>query len=90
MAPDGIPHRPALGSVLFNIFTDYWDEEIESTIKKFTDNTKLGVCVELLEGRRALQKALDRLDPWAESNDNRLNKTKCYVLYFGHNNPMQH
>ena len=48
MVPDDIPHRPPLG--LFNVVTDDQDEEIEPSIRKFTDNTKLGVCVDLLKG----------------------------------------
>ncbi|RMC03531.1 hypothetical protein DUI87_20730 [Hirundo rustica rustica] len=63
------------------------DEGMESFISKFAD--KLGACVNLLEGQRALQKDLEWLDRWAESNRMRLNKSKCLVLHFGHNNPLQ-
>ena len=43
--------------------------------------------MDLQEGRRVLQRTLERLDPGPKSTMVRFNETKSWVLPSGHNNP---
>ncbi|GAB0177126.1 cAMP-dependent protein kinase inhibitor alpha [Grus japonensis] len=59
---------------------------IECTLSKFANDTKLCGGVNMLEGRDAIQRDLDRLERWACANCMKF-KAKCKVLHMGQGSP---
>lgn len=78
-----------LGPVLSIIFFNNLDNGMECILSKFVDNSKLGEVVSTPESRAAIQKDLDRLEKWSDSNLMKFGKIECKVPYLGRDNPVQ-
>ena len=85
----GVPQGSVLGPLLFVIFINDLDEEVEGWVGKFADDTKVGGVVDSLEGCQKLQRDIDRMQDWAEKWQMDFNADKCVVVHFGRSNGMK-
>ena len=72
-----IPQYSVLGPVVFNIFINDLDEEVQEMTVKFVDDTTLGGTANTLEIRNKIQNYLDRQEHWAENNRMKFSRDKC-------------
>ena len=77
----GVPQGSVVELELFSIFINSIDSEIECTLSKFADDTKLCGAVDTPEGRDAIQRDLDRLQQRARVNLVGFNEAECNVLH---------
>ena len=78
----GVPQGSHLGPTLFLIFINDIVETlgIDVFISLFADDLKIAVAVNSMEDSLRLQRAIDRLKIWCDTNDLHLNLNKCSVM----------
>lgn len=75
-----------LGSVLLDVFVNDLEEDLECTLIKAVDDTRLEGAVNVLESKIAMQRSLGKVEKWANRS---FNKDKIKVLWLGGCNPLQ-
>ena len=82
-----VPQGSVLALLLFIIFISNVDDGIKCTPFRFADDTKLSSAVDPLEGRKAIQRDLDRLEKWPHVKLMRFIKAKHKVMNSAQDNP---
>ncbi|CAM5110740.1 unnamed protein product [Eretmochelys imbricata] len=82
----GVPQVSVLGPILFNLFITDLGTKSRSVLIKFADDTKLGGIANLEKDRDIIQKDLDDLVNWSNSNRMKFNSEKCKVMHLEINN----
>ncbi|KAJ7405467.1 hypothetical protein BTVI_69074 [Pitangus sulphuratus] len=75
-----------LGLCAFQHIINDLDAGVEGILSKFSDDSKLGGGVGSLEGRKVLQRDLNKLEDWAITSHMEFNKGKCRILHLGWGN----
>lgn len=70
-----------MGQILLKVFTNNPGDGTECILSKFVDNTKLEKAVNVLKGRAATWRDLDKLKIWVTRNIMKLHKRK--ILHVG-------
>ena len=76
-----------MGPMCFIIYINDLEENIDSTVSKFADDTKLYNDVSTPMGILQIQHDIDKLSNWSESWQMEFNMDKCSVMHIGRNNP---
>ncbi|CAM5107889.1 unnamed protein product [Eretmochelys imbricata] len=82
----GVPQGLVLGPILFHLFITDLSTKSGSVLIKFVDDTKLGGIANLEKDQDIIQKDLDDLVNWSNSNWMKFNSEKCKVMHLGINN----
>ena len=81
-----MPQGSVLGPILFLIYINDLDEDVNCKISKFADDTKIVNRVISLSQQQELQNDLNTLGEWAVDSQMFFNVDKCKVLHIGNRN----
>ena len=82
----GFPLGSLLGLVLFSISINDMESEIQGTLSKSADGTKLSNAAKTKEGKDAIQGDLDKPETWAHENLVKFKECKCKDLHLDQGN----
>ncbi|CAM4541138.1 unnamed protein product [Lepidochelys olivacea] len=84
---NGVPQGSVVGPVLFNIFINDLEKEVNSEVAKFADDAKLLKIVKSKADCEELQRDLAKMGDWATKWQMKFNADKCKVMHIGKHNP---
>ena len=82
----GVPQGSILGPTLFLMYINDIEENLNSTVLKFADDTKVMKVIDNHHCHADLQNDIKGLEKWAKLWQMQFNVDKCKMMHFGFNN----
>ena len=82
----GVPQGSILGPTLFLMYINDIEENLNSTVLKFADDTKVMKVIDNHHCHADLQNDIKGLEKWAELWEMQFNVDKCKMMHYGFNN----
>ena len=82
----GVPQGSVLGPLLFLTYINDLDDSVQSSVKKFADDTKLYREVVSDDDVASVQRDLDTISKWSSDWQMSFNADKCKVMHVGFHN----
>ncbi len=78
-----VPQGSVLRPVLFIIYKNYINVELNNFTSKFADDTKIGKSIITDHDRMSLQEDLGKISDWSQRWEITFNVNKCHILQIG-------